>query len=376
MTYQILHFSDLHLDTSFATDGIPPSVGDWRRADLRAALGRILALARERRVDAVTIAGDLYEDDYVLPDTGEFLAQQFARLTPIRVLIAPGLHDPFSNRSLYSLTHWPNNVTIFRQGQITDCELAPNIRLWGAACPPARDHETLNSFSAIDRNGINLLLLHGMAEEQTTERGLFSLDMARLRSSNYDFTLLGGEHCGRLLPEIDPIAIYPGSPEPLRREESIGAHHVALLTIDNGEIATELIPVCQWHYHDLTIDLTECMTAKAAVDRVVDALKTLATGASERTICDVVLTGSPGFDLDTTTLRELLETKVHVRFDARLRMSYNIDTLALEQTVRGLLVQRFQSRIAAAESDHERQRAHNALHLALLALDGKQVHFQ
>ena len=55
-----------------------------------ATLGRILTLARERQVDVVTIAGDLYEQDYALPETAGFLAQQFAKLAPIRVFVALG----------------------------------------------------------------------------------------------------------------------------------------------------------------------------------------------------------------------------------------------------------------------------------------------
>lgn len=130
MTFlHLLHLSNLHLDAPF------PTLGPERRADLRATLGRILALARERRVDAVTIAGDLYEQDYALPDTAAFLAQQAARLAPIRVFIAPGERDPYTHDSLYALTRWPENVTLFSQGQLTAVELGPGITLWGAACP-------------------------------------------------------------------------------------------------------------------------------------------------------------------------------------------------------------------------------------------------
>ncbi len=59
MTYKILHFSDLHLDTSFAGQGFPLEYGVERRLDLRACLTRILARARELKVDAITIGGDL-----------------------------------------------------------------------------------------------------------------------------------------------------------------------------------------------------------------------------------------------------------------------------------------------------------------------------
>ena len=132
MAYRLLHFSDLHLDASFAADGVSSAVGDWRRSDLRAALARILALARDQRVDAVTIAGDLYDERTAMPDTGDFLAQQFARLGNIPVVIAPGHSDPYTARSLYALTRWPSNVHIFAN-ELTAVRLAPDIDLWGAS---------------------------------------------------------------------------------------------------------------------------------------------------------------------------------------------------------------------------------------------------
>jgi len=105
--FSILHCADLHLEASFASDRLPPAAGNWRRADLQAALGRILALAHEHQVDAVTIAGDLYDQEYALPDTAEFLREQLAALAPVRAFIAPGECDPCGDDSLYALTRWP-----------------------------------------------------------------------------------------------------------------------------------------------------------------------------------------------------------------------------------------------------------------------------
>ena len=90
MSYKILHFADLHLDTSFAGQGFPIEYGNERRLDLRATLTRILAHARELKVNVVTIGGDLFEQEYLLPETADFIQQQLALIAPIRVIIAPG----------------------------------------------------------------------------------------------------------------------------------------------------------------------------------------------------------------------------------------------------------------------------------------------
>ncbi len=78
VTYKILHFSDLHLDTSFAGQGFSLGYGVERRLDLRACLTKILARARDLKVDTVTIGGDLFDHEYLLSRTAGFIKQQFA----------------------------------------------------------------------------------------------------------------------------------------------------------------------------------------------------------------------------------------------------------------------------------------------------------
>lgn len=374
--FQVLHCADLHLDTGFASAFPPAPIGSWRRADLRATLGRILTLARERQVDAVTIAGDLYEQDYVLPDTADFLAQQFARLAPIRVFIAPGEHDPYTNDSLYALTRWPENVTVFSQGQLAAVELASGIHLWGAACPPSRGHKTLDRFH-VDREGVNLLLLHATDRPQHELGGeaLFMADADTMRSAGFDFALLGHHHTGHLCPEESPCCAYPGSPEPLTPEEADGAHQVTLLTIQDGVCTPEMIPISQWRYRSWHVDLTGCESIVQAGARVERTLQARLGGDEERTVCQVTLTGRPNFDLNLTALAEQVTTKAHLQFDIQLTPSYNLEQLAQEQTVRGLLVRRFLARLEAAKSLRERNKVEGALLCALRALDGKQVNF-
>jgi len=373
--FHILHCADLHLDTSFASSGLPVAIGSWRRTDLRATLGRILTLAREQQVNAVTIAGDLYEQDYALPDTANFLTQQFAKLAPIRVFIAPGERDPYTNDSLYALTRWPENVMIFSQGKLSSVELTPGIHLWGAACPPARGHGTLDNFH-VSRDGINLLLLHAANTERpgSEDKAVFSMNTAAARAAGFDFALLGHQHNGCLWTEDTPYCVYPGSPEPLAPGEADGTHQVVLLTIQDGVCTPEMMPISQWRYHSLRVDLTDCGSTGEAAKHVEQSLQSIQGSNDERVVCHVTLTGLPSSALDVEELAGQVKTKAHVRYETRLSLAYDLEQLAQEQTVRGLLVQRFQTRLENANSDQDRHNLLNALNYALQVLDGKQVH--
>lgn len=374
--FRILHFADLHLGTSFAASGLPTAVGTWRRVDLNATLERILTLARERQVDAVTIAGDLYEQEYALPDTTDWLKQQFAQLAPIQVFIAPGEHDPYTPDSLYTLTNWPQNVTIFPQGWLSAVELTSGIHLWGAAHPAARNRKRLDNFR-VDRDGVNILLLHAVdvAQLQSGQPTTFVVDAATVHAAGFDFALLGHQHTGRLWPEETPCCVYPGSPEPLVLEESSGTHQVVVLTIEEGACKPELIPISQWRYLSLEVDLTGCKSIKAAAKRIRQSIGAIEDGNNERSICYVGLTGQPNFDLDVEALYDQVKTKAYVHYETRLPLAYDLEQLAQEPTSRGLLVQNFQTRLEKASSDQERRLVLNALNLALQALDGKKVQY-
>lgn len=366
---KILHFADLHLETSFAADNLPPSVGSWRRSDLRATLGRIVTLALEQQVEAVTIGGDLFDQEYAPPELVDFLRQQFARLAPIRVFIAPGYHDPFTNNSLYALSDWPANVTIFSQGKLTAAELASGIHLWGAAHPPLREHAHLDGVHA-DKPGVNILLLH--AAESAQNHDTFAINGPALQKAGFDFALLGGQHQGASWSDDAPYGAYPGSPEPLSQTEADGAHQILLLTIDGSECLPESRSIRQWRYQQVDVDLTGCDSPEDAARKVKDALSG-GDAVDERLIIQVVLTGQPEFVVDIGKIAENCETKGHLQFQCRLKFGYDLEQLSRELTVRGTLARKSLEQLKNIQDEQGRHNQLNSLYFALQALEDKAV---
>jgi hypothetical protein len=121
------------------------------------------------------------------------------------------------------------------------------------------------------------------------------------------------------------------------------------------------------------VDLTDCGSTDEAAKHIEQSLQSIQGNNDERVVCHVTLTGLPGFALDIDGLADQVKTKAHVRYETRLSLTYDLEQLTQEQTVRGLLVQRFQTRLEDASNDQERNKALNALNYALQSLDGKQV---
>jgi DNA repair exonuclease SbcCD nuclease subunit len=119
---RLLLFSDLHLDAKFAWASAQGS--RRRRQAIRDCLSQICALAVSLDVEALCSAGDLYEQRRFTPDTAEFLRDSFARLSSIRVFLAPGNHDWFGPASLYEQVDWSDNVHVFREPRLRPPELS------------------------------------------------------------------------------------------------------------------------------------------------------------------------------------------------------------------------------------------------------------
>src|SRR5712692_723127 len=108
-----------------------PSEAATRREELRAALRRIVDLALELDVDALTVGGDLYEHECVTRDTANFIAGEFAKLAPKPVLIAPGNHDPYVPDGVYWQLAWPENVRIFTNTTWDPIPVDDGLTVWG-----------------------------------------------------------------------------------------------------------------------------------------------------------------------------------------------------------------------------------------------------
>ena len=83
----VLHTSDCHLGTS-------------ARREEEAAFERAIALARDERVDAVLVAGDLFDHIRVSEETLRWTAEQLDTLA-CPVVVIRGNHDVFDGRSVH-----------------------------------------------------------------------------------------------------------------------------------------------------------------------------------------------------------------------------------------------------------------------------------
>ncbi|RMD98139.1 MAG: hypothetical protein D6814_08170, partial [Calditrichaeota bacterium] len=287
---KILHFSDLHLDTPFASSYMPVKLAQGCRLRLRRTLLKLLDLAVEYEVDAVTIAGDLFEGNQVSRDTIRFLMDSFAQIAPIPVLIAPGNHDYYSPVSPYARLDWPGNVFIFSSNQLQPFHLTGEIVVWGMAhTQPNQTDNPLQGFHASQEGKRHIVLMHASETEFRSEaHAQYAPFQTRdIVAAGLDFALLGHYHGARLLTLEKTVGAYPGSPQPLNFGEQ-GDHGAILLNLQNNQFQCQLIPTATQAFVHLNFNPENFSDTHSLAEAIIEAVP---AKAAEANFLRVNLTG-------------------------------------------------------------------------------------
>ena len=141
---RFLHIADVHLDTPFASRSEP--VRDRLRQALRDAFSRCVDVAEDEEVDAVLVAGDLFDGGRLSFETERFLLEEVGRLdrAGIQFVYATGNHDPGAAVPDGAL-EWPSNATVIGDGEPRTVEVRRRdgeVVGWVTAAGHATAHET------------------------------------------------------------------------------------------------------------------------------------------------------------------------------------------------------------------------------------------
>jgi DNA repair protein SbcD/Mre11 len=369
LSYRIIHIADVHLDTAFR--GLDPAVGDARRKQLEEAFERALALAVQRRADALCIAGDLYESGRASPDRGAYLTRVLGELAPMRVFISPGNHDPNDRPSLYRQMTLPPNVMVFSSRRFAPVRLAQDITLWGAAHEFELDRDPILQGFECSGAGTHMLLFHGSDRERLppgkeciapfTEAEIAHTGAAHAMVGHFHSMLQGKRYA------------YPGSPEPLRAEQD-GRHTASLVTIDDGLVDVSFIDLAATRHITQDFDISTFGDRSALISAATAALRTVVTRPAE-IFCRLRLVGNaqPSFELDATDLqRELQSEFPGVVVESAFAEVDPAEVTREGYTVRAEFAREMLRRIADADAD-ERRSLELALRYGLQAFEGKRL---
>lgn len=277
MPFRFIHTADLHLDSPLASLALRNAdLGERVRSATRMALERIVDLAVAETVDAVLIAGDLYDGSQTSMATALFLMEQMRRLDQagIRVYLIRGNHDAQSQITR-ELT-FPPNVHVFdgRGKPVLAGRLAGGreVHVHGISfAQPHAPSSLLPSFRAPVADAVNIGLLHTSLAGASRHDPYAPCSVAELEAHGFDYWALGHIHQRRVHRE-KPWIVMAGNPQGRDINEN-GPKSVTLATVaDDGGIACEERPVAIAVFERLTVDLAGVEDWREMLERAEAAL--------------------------------------------------------------------------------------------------------
>ena len=354
---KFLHCSDLHLDSPLGSN-FTPEKSRVRSAELRAAFARMVDFAIEECVDAVLIAGDLFDHSCASSRTVSFVAEQMARAKDVTFFYLRGNHD--GPRDVFDGINLPENVKTFRTHWTSyDCG---DVRITGAE--PDRQTAEIDFGSlqlSLDR--FNIVMLHGQI---STQPGRDRIPLPMLRNRHIDYLALGHIHTyqtGKL--DGRGIFCYSGCLEG-RGFDECGQKGIVLLETVGDGIQYRFVPFASRTLHEVSVDISGMETAP----RILSGMKAASAHISAEDLVKFTLTGTYTLQTqkDTDFLQKMLESDfwlVKIKDETSLKIdreSYECDASLRGEFVRCVL--------ASTRSEEEKSRI---IRCGICALSGEEV---
>lgn len=262
---KIIHCADIHLDSKLRSH-LSKEQAKERKSELLNTFHRMVEYAEENNVNAILIAGDLFDSRKISVTATNFVKNEIVSHPDMDFYYLQGNHDGGSFADCFESL--PENLHLFEE-RLTSYELSENVVLIGLEL----NEENRDRFSnelALDVGKINILTLHGQQGEYKVKDRAEMIHLDALKNKGIDYLALGHVHA-YCLEKLDARGkyCYPGCLEG-RGFDECGEHGFVVLTIDEEkhEIAHQFIPFASRKLYTIPVDISECENTSDIIDAV------------------------------------------------------------------------------------------------------------
>ncbi|RDL52179.1 putative metallophosphoesterase YhaO [Ensifer sp. M14] len=298
MPFRFVHTADLHLDSPLRSLALRNAdLAEIVRGATRQALVRIVDLCLAEEVDALLIAGDLYDGSQTSMNTALFLAGELRRLDEagIRVFIIRGNHDAQSQVT-NELTFSPSTHVFKGRSKpvlAKTLESGRNVYIHGMSfASPHAPESLLPSFQMPAVDAINIGMLHTSLVGSAGHDLYAPCSVADLQAHGFDYWALGHVH-QRQVHSSEPFVVMPGMPQGRDINEA-GAKGVTLVTVtDEGHLSIEERSIGLATFERMSLGLAGISEWGDMLDAVRNAfLRARNATAADHVILRLTLTGA------------------------------------------------------------------------------------
>ena len=394
---RLIHTADLHLDTTFSSR-FSKEEAEERRQGLLLAWNKLLDFGAEKRVQAVLIAGDLFDSPVVSRSTMDIFLSSIRKNPEISFFYLRGNHDT-KNTFLFQ-EHLPKNLFLFsHEGK--KYRLNEKLVLAGQEFYGRGEQEEENYFfdseeeeeqaleQGMDRipaeeeavQGIwnfkeedcNLLMLHGMLRESSvsketseekasserTPEAVQTEDGISLRAlSKYPIHYLALGHIHkREEGRFGALRyLYPGCLQGRGSDEE-GEKGFYYLEINeqNKEIRTEFVPLKDGEFRIIEVLLSEEDGSLEALEKITERIRE--ENAGEKDSLRIILKGekSPEGERNLRYLeKQLSENHAYVEIKEECRLKLHKEDFMHEKSLKGEFLRMVSDSESLSEEEKEK----------------------
>jgi len=296
MAFRFVHTADIHLDSPLRTLALrEPALAELIGGATRKAFAAIIDLCLVEQVNALLIAGDLYDGEQTSMKTARFLADQLRRVheAGIATFVIRGNHDAES-RITRELT-LPESVKVFggRAEAVALERGGLDVVVHGVSFAQKHAPESLlPKFRAPHEGAVNIGMLHTSLGGSSAHDRYAPCAPAELHDHGFQYWALGHIH-HRLIEKGKATIVVPGNPQGRDINEA-GPKSVSLVTVGHDRtISVEERLTSVAEFHRLSIDLAGVEDWRAALNHIEGALeKARAAALSEHVVARLTLRGA------------------------------------------------------------------------------------
>lgn len=236
MAFSFVHTADIHLDSPLKSLALrDPDLAELIGSASRTAFRRIINLCLEEKVDALLIAGDLYDGAQTSMKTARFLAQELGRLhdAEIEAFIIRGNHDAESKITRELVL--PDNVHLFsgRTGVEARQWNGQSVAIHGVSFRHKHAPDSLlSTYKPPVSGAFNIGMMH-TSLGGTEGHDLYApCSLSDLQDHGFDYWALGHIHQRSEFTNPTTTVVMPGIPQGRDIGEA-GEKSVTLVKVDD-----------------------------------------------------------------------------------------------------------------------------------------------
>lgn len=367
-TVKILHTADIHIG---AKDSFLKSQAQKRRLETLLTFEKIIDLAKEKQVDIITIAGDLFDSNTV---EERFVDAVFSAIEKCKIptVFAAGNHDPLNAESPFVFRDLPDNLFVL--GKEDECitfeELSLKVygRSFDSVYLQGEERFTLDT----DEDYVNLMVQHGELKSDLSS-DYNSITPSFVKNCKMDYIALGHVHKRTPIGKIGGTSFaYCGCPEGQGFDE-LEEKGVFIGEIGRNICNLEFISVSKRKHIHHKIDISNLASTDEIFNKIIEELNQNYGNDFGENLYKIEIIGQsdPQNELHLKELLARLEEVLYfVKIKDSTELKIDFQELINEPSLKGIFAKKMLEKIENAD-ECDKEKYKKALKIGLKAFTGE-----